>query len=773
MLERLARFCFRRHRLIAVVWIAILIALGAGSGALGANFRTEFQLPDTESRRGFDILDKGFGGAGAGMGGSVVFRTDGSIDDPAAVAKIAAVATAIRALPAGLTVQSPFEPGGESQVARQGPLANKLAYITASFTGEVDQAAALKVSNQIQDIVEPIEGLQTEIGGEIFAEFAPPSSETLGLAFAIFILLLAFGSVLAMGLPVGVALAGIFAGVTLTTLLTHVAKIPDFAPTLGVMIGLGVGIDYALFIVTRYREGLHQGLDPEEATVVAYGTAGRAVVFAGITVMISLLGMLIMGLSFINGLAIGASLAVLTTLIASLTLLPALLGFARHKVEITRWRGLIAICLVAVAMLMVGIKQPVLALPFVGLAIATLAASFFVPVLRGEVPRRAVKPTAETFWYRWSRVVQHRPWRAALGGLVTLLILTIPLFSLRLGFGDEGNFPTDTTTRRAYDLLASGFGPGFNGPLVLAAEVPTGASLEAFTDITDAIAADPGVAFASPAIANNPDNPTAILWRVIPRTSPQDAATTELVHRLRDNVLPAATQGGGIDVAVAGTVAANIDFSDYLSGRLLYFYGAVLALSFLLLMAVFRSVLVPLKAVVMNLLSIGAAYGVIVAVFQWGWFSSLVGVGKGAPIEPFMPMMLFAIVFGLSMDYEVFLLSRIKEEYDRTGDNASAVADGLATTARVITAAAAIMVFVFGSFLLESNRIIKLFGMGLAVAVLLDATIVRMVLVPATMELLGRRNWWLPAWLDRLLPRINVEGKHSTTAPLIPVTADI
>jgi RND superfamily putative drug exporter len=339
-----------------------------------------------------------------------------------------------------------------------------------------------------------------------------------------------------------------------------------------------------------------------------------------------------------------------------------------------------------------------------------------------------------------------------------LLVLAVPLLSLRLGFSDEGNAPTDTSTRKAYDLLAKGFGPGFNGPLILVTELPAGTDPAVLSRVTTALSSTRGIAFVSPPIPDSPTAPRAALWRVIPTSAPQEKATTDLVHRLRQEVLPAATGGTGLHVAVTGFVAVSVDFSQYLGARLPLFIGVVLALSFLLMLVVFRSVLVPLKAVVMNLISIGAAYGLVVAVFQWGWAKDVVGLGKGGPIEPFVPMMMFAIVFGLSMDYEVFLLSRIKEEYDRGAPNDRAVADGLAATARVITAAAAIMVFVFGSFLLEADRVIKLFGLGLASAVLLDATIVRMLLVPATMELLGDRNWWVPRWLDRVLPRIDVEG---------------
>ena len=538
---------------------------------------------------------------------------------------------------------------------------------------------------------------------------------------------------------------------------------PDFAEIIGIMIGLGVGIDYALFIVTRFRENLHKGHSVEASTIVAMETAGRSVLFAGTTVVISLMGLLIMQLSFVSGMAIGMAVIVAMTLIASLTLLPALLGFAGERVEVTRWRGLIAAVLIAIALIGVGVGIPALFAITVPAAIIVVLASLAVPPLRKRVLEREPKPLRETLSYRWSRVIQRRPWPAVIIGTGVLLLLAMPILNLRLGFSDEGNYPEDTTTRQAYDLLAEGFGPGFNGALVLASEVPGGTDPAALQAVSDAIQADPGVAFVSPPISN--EDETAALWRVIPTTAPQDAETTDLVNRLRDDILPPTTEGTGLDVAVAGGVAIGVDFTEYLAARLPWFFAAVLGLSFLLLMVVFRSLLVPLKAVVMNLLSIGAAYGIVVAVFQWGWAGSLLNI-EGAPIEPFVPMMLFAIVFGLSMDYEVFLLSRIREEWDRTGDSRASVADGLALTARVITAAAAIMVVVFGSFLGESDRVVKLFGLGLAMAVLIDATIVRLLLVPATMELLGDRNWWLPNWLARILPRIHIEAPADLDAEL-------
>jgi RND superfamily putative drug exporter len=761
VLARLGRWCHIHRVRVLLAWVAALLVLGGVMGATGTGYRSDFTLPDVESARGSDIIDANFGGQGGGQTGSIVFRAEQGVTNPDVEQAMERYFAEVDQIP-DVTVVSPYASGGERQISQTGDEAGLVAYAQVEVPQDMSFDDTVKVGDQMKELMPSVNGVQIEIGGSVFAEFEPPSSELLGLAFAIFVLIIAFGSVLAMGLPIGTALAGIGIGTVIVGILSNFLSMPDFTTTLAIMIGLGVGIDYALFIVTRYREGVHRGLSSEDATVTAINTAGRAVLFAGTTVVISLLGMLLMGLSFVNGLGIGAATVVAVTMVASVTLLPALLGFAQHRVEITRWRGIIAAGLVAVGLVGIGLSiNPLLiGLP---LAVVVLLAGFAYAPLRREVPRRAPRPAERTLAHRWSRFIQRNPWPSALGGAIVLVVLALPLFGLRLGFSDEGNYAEDTTTRQAYDLLADGFGPGYNGPLVLATELPAGTDPAAIDAVTSALQSTPGVAFVSPPNLDDPNNPTAAMWQLIPTTSPQDAATTHLVNDLRDQVLPAATDGTGLDVAVTGNVAVSIDFTEYLSARIPWFFGIVLALSFLLLMAVFRSVLVPLKAVVMNLISIGASFGLVVAVFQWGWMKDLVGIGEGGPIEPFVPMMMFAIVFGLSMDYEVFLLSRIKEEYDRTHDNARAVADGLAATARVITAAAAIMVVVFGSFLLENDRVIKLFGLGLASAVLLDATVVRMLLVPATMELLGDRNWWLPRWLDRILPRINVEGTGEDT----------
>ncbi len=756
MFAKLGSWCHDRRRLVLGLWLALLVGGGAVSNAVGSGFRDEFNLPDVESKAGFDILDESFGGQGTGLVGTIVFRAEQGVQDPVVRQEMQELFDRVATIEDVDRVQSPYADDGGQQIASRGPDAGKIAFANVELPDDVSTDRGFEIREQILADAPPIDGLRIELGGTIFAQFEEPSSEILGVAFAVVILIIAFGSVLAMGLPVGVALFGIGIGTTLITLLSNVMAIPDFTTFLGIMIGLGVGIDYALLIATRYREQLRARHTVRESVTVAIDTAGRSVLFAGATVVISLLGMLLMGVGFIDGLAVGAASVVAVTVAASLTLLPALLGFAGRRIETTRWRGLIAAGLAAVALVGVGLKITLLtiALP---LAVIVLIAGFFVGPLKREVPRAAPKPLHETAAYRWSQVIQHRPWTAAIAGAVALLLLAGPVLSLRLGFSDESNYAEETTTKKAYDLLVAGFGPGFNGPMLLAARLPEGTDLDRLEAINEAVAADPGVAFVSPARPNDPANPTAAVWNLMATTGPQDEDTTALLKRLRGEVLPQAEAEAGVDVAVTGTVAVNNDFSNYLESRLPVFFGAVLALSFILLMVVFRSVLVPVKAVIMNLLSIGAAYGIVVALFQWGWLSDITGV-QPAPIEPWAPMMLFAIVFGLSMDYEVFLLSRVREEWRRTGDSRTSVADGLAATAKVITAAAAIMVFIFGSFILEQDRIVKLMGVGLATAILLDATIVRMLLVPATMELLGDRNWWLPRWLGRVLPDIAVEG---------------
>jgi RND superfamily putative drug exporter len=756
VLGRLASFSFRRRRLVVLLWVLGAIALsGIGWGAVGPNFRTDFSLPDSETKQVFEFLEAR-SPDDAGITGQIVFQAGQGVDDPAVTAAMSALFDRVDQLP-DVRVTSPYAPDGAFQINPD----RTIAFATVDLSGDgLSLPEAQEKSEKIVDLGRQVDvpGLRIEFGGEVFYKFTMPAAEAIGLLAAAVILLVAFGSVLAMGLPLATALAGLVTALAAVALSSNWLSMPEFTTAMAAMIGLGVGIDYALFIVTRYREGTHAGLDAHTAVVDAIDTAGRAVLFAGGTVVISLLGLFLAGLGFVRGLAVASVLAVLLMVAASLTLLPALIAMAGSRIEITTWRGAIGL-LVPVLLTIPAIifEIPALALAGLALGVVVVVASFFVPKLRQPVPPRRVKPREQTFWYRWSRTIQRRPWTAAISGLAVLVVLAVPLFAIRLGFSDPSSYPQKETARRAYDLLAQGFGPGFNGPLLVLARTDGQIDPQALDAVVETIQSTEGVAVVVPP---RPLGDDASLITVFATSAPSDEATGQLVQRLRDGRLAQE----GLQVQVGGLPTIAVDFAGYLAQRLPIIVGAVLVLSFLLLMVVFRSVLVPLKAVIMNLLSIGAAYGATVAIFQWGWARWLVGIEAGGPIDAWAPMMLFAIVFGLSMDYEVFLLSRIKEEYDRTGDNATAVADGLALTARVITAAALIMFCVFASFILGDDRQLKVFGFGLAVAVILDATLVRMVLVPATMELLGDRNWWLPRWLDRILPVVHVEGRSRIEA---------
>lgn len=751
MLAALARFSVRHRRIMVFgIWIPLLVIVGLVSGKMGSNFSTQFELPKSEANDVQKLLEANSPNK-AGFSGDIVFSSANGVNSDDVVAALTPFFDNVESLP-GVTVVSPFSEAAQGQINQAGTTG--FASLDVSLRS---QSEIMSLSTQIQDMGKAvhIDGLKMEYGGNVFAGFEMPASEIYGLLAAMIILVLAFGSVLAMGLPIGTALIGLGVGSSLAIILSHVVPMPDFTTSLVAMIGLGVGIDYALFIVTRYREGLAEGLTVEEAVVDAVDTSGRAVIFAGITVIISLLGLFVMGLAFARGLAIGAVVGVLIMMLASITLLPSLLAMVKHRIGVTTWAALIAlVAFIVSALLAVITETPVFALIGVVAVLVITALSFAIKPMRGHIPHRTPKAKELTFWYRWSRFIQRRPWTAALSATAILLVLAAPLASIRLGFGDNGNAPESTTVRRAYDMLAEGFGPGFNGPLFITVQGDAAKTPEALQGFVDTLNATEGVAFAQGMPASQDGSLSLVM--AYPTTSPQDAKTEALIRNLRSNIIPKT----GVEAKVGGFTAAGVDFADSIGSRMPYLFLGVLSLSFLLLMAVFRSLLVPLKAVIMNLLSIGAAYGVIVAIFQWGWGMSLIGVGKAGPIESWAPMMLFAIVFGLSMDYEVFLLSRVKEEYDRTGDNASAVADGLTATARVITAAALIMVCVFSAFVLGYDRQLKLFGLGLALAVFIDATLVRMVLVPATMELLGDRNWWLPAWINRVLPKIDVEGHH-------------
>ena len=762
MYTALGKWCFRNPWRVFAAWLALAVAAALAAGIVGPSWGASLSSPGAESDRAADVLDAHFDDLGANINGSIVIKAASGVDDPAVRSTLTELFAAIDAIEQ-VTVNSPYDPGGRQFIAQQGPHAGQIAVAEIQLSRSFNLNETGSLGEHIAELIDGsgvrgMPGVQVEIGGAWLTGQEPPETEAIGLAFAVFVLIAAVGSVAAMGVTVGTALIGVGIGALTITILSNVTTVPDIAPTLGVMIGLGVGIDYALIILNRYREWVRAGFGPLEAVGAALDSAGRSVVFAGATVVVSLLGLLLMGLPFVAGMGLAAAITVAIVMAGSMTLLPAVLGRMRNRMTTTRVRGMAAASLVAVALLGFGIGvRPLLAgLPA---AAAVLVAGAFGGTrnpLRRILHQRQPKPLRDTAWYRLSRVVQRRAWLFALGGTAVLVLAAAPVFALRLGFSDEGNFPPDTTTRKAYDLIADGFGPGANGPLLIVAETSGQQDQLALLELTNALNSTDGIVAASPPFPS-PDGGAAMI-RVLPATGPQDARTEALVHRLRGHVVPTAMDGTGVEALVGGAVAFQIDFSDYLAARMPIFFGAVLGASFLLLMAVFRSLVVPLKAVVMNMLSIGASYGVLVAVFQWGWFGSVLGI-QPAPIEPFIPMMLFAVLFGLSMDYEVFLLSRMKEEYERTGDPVNSVADGLAATARVITAAAAIMIVVFGSFVLEEERVVKLFGLGLATAIAIDATLVRMLIVPSTMELLGARNWWLPAWLDRIIPNLRIEGE--------------
>lgn len=731
------------------IWLPLVIIISFVSNSVGDGFRTEMELPNSDARDAQEMISK-VSPSDGGESSQIVIKTTSSIDDEATKTALNAALAEVAKIPR-IRVLSPYD------VPTQVNPARTIAFAQVTTPEDMSLEEMEVVAKDIKEITASLratDGIGVEYGGQLFRVFEMPESEALGLLAAIIILVLAFGSVIAMGLPIGIALLGLAAASGIVVIVSNLMSMPSEATSMVAMIGLGVGIDYALFIVTRYREALHDGMSVEDSIVEAIDTSGRAVLFAGITVVVALLGLLSIGLAFVSGFSVAMAIGVAVMMIASVTLLPALLAMVGTRIDNTSRAAVISLAIAVVAaMIAIFIHSAELAVAGVIVAIVVQVLRIFVAPLRAPLPHRAQNNHQHSVWWRWSRVVQHRPWISLIASVALLGILSAPMFSLRLGFSDNGNADESTDVRRAYDLISEGFGPGFNGPLYISVGGDTPSDPAAMKAFAAALSKDEGVAAAIPVPLPSDEVGLVIAY---PKTAPQDEATSDLVHRLREDVIPATN----VDAKVGGFTAGGIDFSEYLSQRLPWLIGIVLVLSFILLMAVFRSILVPLKAVLMNLLSVGSAYGVIVAVFQWGWMGDFFGIGKPGPVEAWAPMFLFAIVFGLSMDYEVFLLSRMKEEYHRTGDNATAVADGVAATARVITAAALIMVCVFAAFVLAPDRQLKLFGMGMAVAVFIDATVVRMLLVPATMELLGDRNWWIPKWLDKVLPRIDVEGTH-------------
>jgi putative drug exporter of the RND superfamily len=711
MLRKLVPWSYDRRRRVVALWVAALVAATVLAGVAGGDNEVDFSVPGSDSAEAVELLKDRFP-VFAGGTVDVVYTSDSGVASPEVSDRIDRLTAELREVPNVLAAEpGPASPDGSTglvQVRFDEP-AERLP--TTSVERVMDLAGEAEADGQ---------GLQVELGGYPIetVEQSEAGSESVGLLAAVAILLVAFGSALAAGLPLVIAGFGLGVALGGVWLMANVLDVPDFGVQIATMIGIGVGIDYALFIVTRYRSALTDGHGPRDAVLLAGGTAGRAVVFAGSTVVISIFGLVLMGRDYLWGVALATSLAVTVVVLASVTVLPALLGFAGRNVD-----------------------------------------RFRLPWFRHDVEGR------RTLSWRWSRVIQGRPLLAGLAALLVLLALAAPATEMRFGMPDAGNGSTDLTSRRAYDLMSEGYGPGANGPFLVAVDLAgaTGGGTEAVDGIVADVAATPGVAAVLPPVVN--DSGDSAVVTVVPTTGPQDEATEDLVHTLRDDVLPAAVAGTGAEASVGGTTASFIDDSERTASRLPLFIGGVVLLSFVLLMSVFRSLAVAVKAAIMNILSIGAAYGVMTLAGNGGWFGQLVGIDNPTPVPAWLPMTMFAVLFGLSMDYEVFLLSRVREEYVRTGDNRRAVADGLANTARVITAAAAIMVTVFGAFVMEDAVFLKLAGIGLATAVFVDATVVRMVLVPATMELLGDRNWWLPRWLDRLLPRVDVEGEASAPVP--------
>ena len=699
MLRKIVTWSYDRRRRVVALWLVAVVAVSVLAGAAGGDTGTDFTVPGSDSAEAVALLQERFPEYAGGTV-DVVYTSPDGVTDPDTAARIDELAAGLAEIDDVVATEpGPAAPDGSTGMLR------------VRFAQDAQSVPAGSVE-RVMDLAGEAErdGLQIELGGYPIeqVEQGEAGSESVGLLAALVILLVAFGSALAAGLPLAVAGLALGVGLGGVWLVANVVDVPDFGPQIATMIGIGVGIDYALFVVTRYRSALAEGRTPREAVELAGTTAGRAVVFAGSTVVISIFGLVLMGRSYLWGLALATSLTVAAVVVASTTLLPALLGFAGRNIDRLR-----------------------------------------MPWFRHDVDGR------RTLSWRWSRVMQRRPVAAGLAALVALVLLAAPATGLRFGMPDAGNGTDDLTSKRAYDLVSERYGPGANGPLLVAVDL-AGAGPDAAEAIAGDLAGTPGVAAVVPPAVNEAGD--AAVVTVIPTTGPQDEATEDLVHTLRDDVLPPAVEATGATAWVGGTTAAFIDDSEQMAARLPLLIGGVVVLSFVLLMSVFRSIVVALKAAVMNILSIGAAYGVMAVAAGGGWLGGLIGIDGATPVPEWLPMMMFAVLFGLSMDYEVFLLSRVREEYVRTGDNRSAVADGLAATARVITAAAAIMITVFGAFVLEDAVFLKLAGLGLATAVLVDATIVRLVLVPATMELLGDRNWWLPRWLDRLLPHVDVEG---------------
>ncbi|MFF8972178.1 MMPL family transporter [Streptomyces sp. NPDC014995] len=715
----LAHRCVRHRLVVVLLWLLTLAGTATSAVVTGSSYSNDYEVPGTESGRATRLLAEGFPDLG-GDSDTVVWHTDSGTVRAAAVEQtMTRTLERIADLPGVASVTSPYDERGAARISEDG----RTAYATVVFEDraeDIDRGEARAVVDTAESA--RTDGLRVELGGSAIALTEPSGghlAEAVGVVVAAVVLFLAFGSLAASLLPIATALVGVGTAYAGIVLLGHALTVADFAPMLGLLIGLGVGIDYALFIVTRHRRGLKRGLAVTEAAAGAVATTGRAVVFAGATVCIALLGMLLLHLNFLNGVAIAASLTVVLTVAASVTLLPALLSFIGPRALSRRERRRLA--------------------------------------EHGPEPELPTGLAA-----RWSAFVERHPKPLGALALLVIAVLALPTLSLRLGTSDQGNDPASSTTRQAYDLVAEGFGAGVNGPLTLVTHVDGAADRLALDNLDATLRTTEGVAFVTP-VTYGAGGDTAYLT-VVPESSPQSRRTSELVDRLRDEVLPRAERGTSLDVRVGGVTAGYDDFAEVIVGKLPLFVAAVVGLGCLLLLLAFRSVGIPLKAAAMNVAAVTAAFGVVVAIFQWGWGSELLGLGRAGPIEPFLPVIMVSVLFGLSMDYQVFLVSRMYEEWLETGDNRRAVRVGLAETSRVINSAAVIMISVFLAFVLSGDRVIAMFGIALAAAVALDAFVLRTLLVPALMHLLGGANWWLPRRLDRCLPRISIEPPESRAA---------
>lgn len=715
-MRHVALFCHRHAWWVLASWLVVLAAVTSAGQLVGNDYRDSMNLPASDSTRAQELLKQTKGSGQGEDQESIVFSTDrGRVTASAVRSRIEPMLRKVVKQPHVSQVVSPYVKQGRAQVSQDGTVAfASVAYGSAANDVSVHQAEELV--RTAQDAGD--DHLRVEVSGAIAERAAPPTlgNASIGLLAAAVVLLFTFGSLFSMLLPVLTAAVSVTTGIGVLGLLTHSVEMPQVSPEIAALMGLGVGVDYALFIVTRYRQALMAGREQRGALGEAAVTSGRSVLFAGVTVCVALLGMFTVQLDFLNGLAIGSAVAVLLTMAAALTLLPALLRLFGNRVLSRRERRRLA-----------------------------------AGKLCGEHEGR--------LWLRWARGMTRHPVLPGIAALLVVVVLAVPFLSLRMGIADSELDKKGSTTREAYDMLAEGFGPGFNGPLMVTTKVPDTDSRHAVYRAAKRIARESGVAtVSSPRILPASGGGRIGTVTVYPEGAPQDASTDTLVHTLRDDVLPKAARDSRARFHVGGATATYTDFSSAITDRLPLFVATVVGISFVLLTLVFRSLLIPLTAAVLNVLAAATAFGVITAVFQWGWLGALVGMSATGPVEPYVPVLLFAGLFGLSMDYEVFLVTRVQEEWHGRLDNRQAVVHGLAATGRTITAAALIMVLVFGSFMLGGDRVVKMAGLGLAVAVLLDAVVVRSVLVPAVMVLCGRGNWWLPGWLERLLPRISVEG---------------